>query len=76
MYSAFVVDKAIMGCRLLLHELAPPPIMNTNPMVDLLSLRSPAQFASQYPTTSWGDNPSKRNLNCNDAPPSSLLDSR
>jgi len=37
MYSAFVVDKAIVGCRLLLHEVAPPPIMNTNPVVDLLS---------------------------------------
>jgi hypothetical protein len=29
--------------------------MNTNPVVDLLSSRSPAQSASQYPTTSWGD---------------------
>ncbi len=65
MYSASVVDKAIVGCRLLLHEVAPPPIMNTNPMVDLLSSRSPTQSTSQYPTTSWGDNPLRHNLNCN-----------
>ncbi len=65
MYSASVVDKAIVGGRLLLHEVAPPPIMNINPVVDFLSSRSPAQSASQYPTTSWGDNPPKRNLNCN-----------
>jgi carbon starvation protein CstA len=37
MYSASVVDKAIVGCRLLLQEMAPPPIMNTNHVVDLLS---------------------------------------
>ncbi len=43
MYSTLVVDRAIMGCRLLLQEMAPPPIMNTNPVVDLLSSRSPAQ---------------------------------
>jgi len=65
MYSASVVDKAIVGCRLLLHEVAPPPIMNTNHVVHILFSRSPAQSASQYPTTSWGDNPPKRNLNCN-----------
>jgi hypothetical protein len=63
MYSALVVDKTIVGCRLLLQEMASPPIMNTNPMVDLLSLRSPAQSASQYPTKSWGGNPPKGNLN-------------
>jgi hypothetical protein len=49
MYSASVVDKAIVGCRLLFHKVAPPPIMNTNPVVDLLSSRSLAQSASQYP---------------------------
>jgi hypothetical protein len=37
--------------------------MNTNPMVDLLSSRSMAQSASQYPTKPWGVNPPKRNLN-------------
>jgi hypothetical protein len=42
MYSASVVDKVIVGCHLLLQEMAPPPIMNTNPVVDLLSSRSPA----------------------------------
>jgi len=40
MYSASVVDRAIVGCHLLLQEMAPPPIMNTNPVVDLLSSRS------------------------------------
>jgi hypothetical protein len=64
MYSALVVDKTIVGYRLLLQEMAPPPIMNTNLVVDLLSSRSPTQFVSQYPTKSWGGNPLKRNLNC------------
>jgi len=63
MYLALVVDKAIMGCRALVQEMAPPPIMNTNLMVNLLSSRSLAQSASQYPTKSWGDNPLKHNLN-------------
>ncbi len=63
MYSALVVDKTILGCRLLLQEMAPPPIMNTNLVVDLLSSRSSVQSASQYPTKSWGGNPPKRNLN-------------
>ncbi len=62
-YSAFVVDKMIVGCHLLLQEMVPPPIMNTNLVVDLLSSRSPAQFASQYPTKPWGANPLKHNLN-------------
>jgi hypothetical protein len=63
MYSTLVVDKVIVGCYLLLQEMAPPPIMNTNHVVDLLSSRSSAQLASQYPTKSWGGNPPKRNLN-------------
>ncbi len=63
MYSASVVDRAIMGCHLLLQKMAPPPIMNTNPMVDLLLSRSPTQSASQYPTKPWGANPRKHNLN-------------
>jgi hypothetical protein len=64
MYSALVINKTIVGCHLLFQEMAPPPIMNTNPVVDLLSSRSPAQSVSQYLTKSWGGNPLKRNLNC------------
>ncbi len=52
MYSASMVDNAIVGCPLLLQEIAPPPIMKTNLVVDLLSSRSPPQSASQYPSTS------------------------
>jgi hypothetical protein len=40
MYSTSVIDKVIMGYRLLLQEIAPPPIMNINHVVDLLSSRS------------------------------------
>ncbi len=64
MYLASVVDRPIVGCRLLLQEIAPPPIMNTNPVVDLLSSRSPAQFASQYLTKPCSVNLQKHNLNC------------
>ncbi len=64
MYSASVVDRTIVGCRLLFQEMAPPPIMNTNLVVDFLSSRSPAQSTSQYPTKPRGANPPKRNLNC------------
>ncbi len=64
MYLASIVNKTIMGCCLELQEMAPPPIMNTNPMVDLLSSRSLAQFRSQYLTMSWGGNPPNHNLNC------------
>jgi len=63
MYLALVVDKTIMGCCLLLQAMAPPPIMNTNHVVDFLSLRSLAQSASQYLTKSRGGNPPKCNLN-------------
>jgi hypothetical protein len=63
MYLASVVDKAIMGCCLLLQEMAPPPIMNTNHVLDLLSSRSSTQSASQYLTKSWGGDPPKCNLN-------------
>jgi hypothetical protein len=41
MYSASVGDNVIVGCRLLLQEMAPPLIMKTNPVVDLLFSRSP-----------------------------------
>jgi hypothetical protein len=63
MYSALVVDKTIVGCRLLLQKMASPPIMNTNLVADLLSSMSPAQSASQYQTISWGDNLVNHNLN-------------
>jgi hypothetical protein len=46
MYSTSVVDKEIMGCHLLFQGMAPPPIMNINPVVNFLSSQSPAQFAS------------------------------
>jgi len=52
MYLASIINKSIMGCPLLFQEMAPPPIMNTNPMVDILFSRSSAQFTSQYPTKS------------------------
>ncbi len=64
MYLALVVDRAIVGCHLLFQEMVPPPIMNTNHVVDLLSSRSPPQSTSQYLTKPWGVNPPKRNLNC------------
>jgi hypothetical protein len=48
---------------LLLQEMAPPPIMNTNLAVDLLSSRSLAQSTSQYSIKSWGSNLRKHNLN-------------
>jgi len=42
MYSALVVDKAIVSYLLLFQEMALLPIMNINPMVDFLSSRSSA----------------------------------
>ncbi len=63
MYLASVVDKEIMGYHLVLQEMAAPPIMNTNHVLDLFSSRSLVQFASQYLTKSWDDDPLKRNLN-------------
>jgi len=65
MYSAFVVDNAIVGCHLLLQEMAPPPIMKTNPMVDLLSSRSPPRSASQYPNNSLDGVAPNYNFICN-----------
>ncbi len=63
MYLTSVINKAIMGCHLLLQEMAPPPIMNINLVVDFLFSRSSAKFASRYPTKSWGGNPPNHNLN-------------
>jgi hypothetical protein len=65
MYSAFVVDNAIVGCHLLLQEMAPPPIMKTNPMVDLLSSTSPPRSASQYPNNSLDGVALNYNFICN-----------
>ncbi len=65
MYSASMVDNVIVDCRLLLQEMTPPPIMKTNPMVDLLSSRSPPQSASQYPRTSLDGVPPNCNFICN-----------
>jgi hypothetical protein len=53
----------IMGYGLLFQEIVPPPIMNINHVVDFLSSRSLAQFASQYVTIFSSGNPLKRNLN-------------
>ncbi len=65
MYSTSVVDNAMVGCHLLLQEMASPPIMKTNPMVDLLSSRSPPQSTSQYPNTSSDGVAPNCNLICN-----------
>jgi hypothetical protein len=63
MYLASIIGKTIVGCHFLLQEMAPPPITNTNLVVDLLSSRSPTQSTSQYLTKSWGGDRSKCNLN-------------
>jgi len=65
MYSTSVVDNVIVGCRLLLQEMAPPPIMKTNLVVDFLFSRSPPQIASQYPNTSLDGVASNYNFICN-----------
>ncbi len=65
MYSASVVDNVIVRYRLLLQEMAPPPNMKTNHVVDLLSSRSPPQSASQYPSTSLDAVASNCNFICN-----------
>jgi len=65
MYSASVVDNAIVGCSLLLQEMAPPPNMKTNHVVDLLFSRSPPQSASQYPRTSLDGVAPNCNFICN-----------
>jgi hypothetical protein len=65
MYFTSVVDNAIVGFHLLLQEMAPPPIMKTNPVVDLLSSKSPPQSASQYPNTSLDGVAPNCNFICN-----------
>ncbi len=62
-YRPRLLTKRLWVCHLLLQEMPPPPIMNTNLMVDLLSSTSPTQSASQYSTKSWGGDPPKCNLN-------------
>ncbi len=47
MYYTSVVDNAIVGCRLLLQEMAPPLIIKTNPPVDLLSIEILFDYNSQ-----------------------------
>src|SRR4029434_119426 len=49
MYSDSAVDKATHGCFLLFQRTAAPLILNMYPDTDLLSSRSPAQSASEYP---------------------------
>ncbi len=65
MYFASVADNAIVGSHLLLQEMAPPLIMQTNLVVDLLSSRSPPQSASQYPSTSLDGVAPNCNFICN-----------
>ncbi len=65
MYSASVVDNAIVGCRLLLQKMAPLPMMKTNLVVDLLFSRLPPQSTSQYPSTSLDGVAPNCNFICN-----------
>ncbi len=65
MYSASVVDNVIVGCHLLFQEMAPPPIMKTNLVMDLLSSKSPLQSTSQYPSISLDGVALNCNFICN-----------
>jgi topoisomerase IA-like protein len=51
-YSASVDDNDTVVCFLLAQLTAPRPILKTYPPVDLRSSMSPAQSASEYPTSS------------------------
>jgi hypothetical protein len=51
LYSASVLNNAIVGCFLLLQLRAPLPKENMKPLVDLLSKTFSAQSASVYPCT-------------------------
>src|SRR5258708_37052194 len=42
-YSASIDESATTDCSLLLQQIAPPPIIHTNPDVDLLVSTHPAQ---------------------------------
>jgi len=48
-YSASVVDNAMVGCFLHFHEMAPRPTRNTYPVIDHRSLVSLSQSTSQNP---------------------------
>ena len=52
MYSDSEVDRATVGCFLLVQLVAPPDITNTFPEVDRRSSESKAQSASEEPSTS------------------------
>ena len=49
MYSASVLDNAMVGCFLHFHEMTPTPTKYTYPLVDHWLFASPAQSASQKP---------------------------
>lgn len=49
MYSASVLERASVGCRLLAHEIAAPDRLKKQPVQDLLLSTSETQSASQYP---------------------------
>ncbi len=51
LYSAFVLNSAIVGYFLLLQLTAPLPKENMKPLVDLLSKTLSARSASMYPCT-------------------------
>ncbi len=53
MYSVSMVDNVIVGCRLPLQKMLPPPIMETNLVVDLLSSRSPPQSHHNIQALPW-----------------------
>ena len=54
LYSASVLDKAIVGYFLLLQVIAALPKENMKPLVDLLSAMLPAQSAFVYPYNTNG----------------------
>ncbi|KAJ9566994.1 hypothetical protein OSB04_002960 [Centaurea solstitialis] len=51
MYSASVVESAIVSCFELFHEIAPPFMVKTYPDCDLKSSLSVWKLASEYPVT-------------------------
>lgn len=57
-YSASVVDNAIVACFFEDHEIAPPARVKTYPEIDFLSSPAP-QSASLYPSKTNPRDPSK-----------------
>src|SRR5258706_2851511 len=49
-YSNSVDESATTDCSLLLQQIAPPPIIHTNPDIDLLVSTHPAQSKSLKPS--------------------------